>query len=270
MPTPYTTVEALQELVRQLEVADEKGKAPIAEQANELAEKLVEATRQTYNRIADAYEAIRWEEPHELDKRLWRELLDLTREQVARGFLRTDPPNLKLLDVGTGNGRDLRFAQNEFQLTAVGIDNSQAFVSGVQELEAQGRLATGSIFHGDMRDLSAFAEHTFDIVRHNASLLHMPVIGPGYMADQAICESFRVLKPGGILYVFVKAGAGMRLVDTAEGLGERFYQFFTESSLEALLERNHFGLLRVRAEVEVRNNKAIPWLAAFAQRPSGF
>ncbi len=46
---------------------------------------------------------------------------------------------------------------------------------------------------GDMRDLSAFADHRFDLIFHPVSNLFVPDIRPVWK------EAFRVLRPGGVL-----------------------------------------------------------------------
>ena len=51
------------------------------------AEKLVQITRNTYDRIADDYAAVRWEEPHELDKELWRKIIHYANEGINSGKL---------------------------------------------------------------------------------------------------------------------------------------------------------------------------------------
>jgi len=165
-----------------------------------------------------------------------------------------------------GNGRDLKYAQNQLNLRAISVDNSKSFVEIVQKLEAEGKLEHNSIVLGDMCDLSMFENNTFDAIRHNASLLHMPVIAPGVMADKAISECYRVIKSGGILFIFVKEGEGVGVVDTGEGLGERFYQFFTTDLLRSLLERNKFNILEISQEKENRGGKTISWLAALATK----
>jgi len=46
---------------------------------------------------------------------------------------------------------------------------------------------------GDMRDLSAFADQSFDLIFHPVSNVFCPQVRPVWM------EAFRVLRPGGIL-----------------------------------------------------------------------
>lgn len=71
----------------------------------------------------------------------------------------------------------------------------------------------------------------------------MPVIDKGYTADLAIEESYRVLKPRGLIFVFVKGGEGLKQVDTHEGLGGRVFQFFNENLVKDLLIRIGFSIV---------------------------
>lgn len=235
-------------------------------EANIISESLLEITKNTYDSIADHYEVIRWEEPHDLDKKLWQKILSYVSKQFKYGYLIGDEASIKLLDIGTGNGRDLKYAQNNLGVDAIGIDNSNAFFQKVKMLENEKKLKENSIYLADMRDLKIFKKNTFDVVRHNATLLHIPVISKGYMADKAIEESYRVLKTGGIFYTFVKKGNGVDLVDTGEGLGARFYQFYDKEILRQILERNKLIILEISDETEIRGDKKIPWLSAFATK----
>ncbi len=222
-----------------------------------LAERLIDLTVATYDRRAAKYTEIRWAEPHELDKKLWSELLECYGNVSG-----SEKP--RLLDIATGNGRDLDYAQNVLGIDAVGVEKSRAFVHMIEKKIAGGTLASGSVIECDMRDLSVIADCSFDIVRQNASLLHLPVIAVSTMADLAVSESYRVLKPGGLLFVMTKEGDGLQFVDTGEGLGGRFFQFHTFASLASLLERNGFWIRKMARENEVRGNKEIPWLYAIA------
>lgn len=230
---------------------------PVYQEANELSEELVEITKKTYNNLCQKYKKIRWAEPHELDLKMWNSLLAAVKGRTGK---------LSLLDIGTGSGRDIKFASRELGLDVVGIDNSEGFIEILKELETEGQVPAGSYRWADMRDLSCFPESTFDIVRHNASLLHLPVIAGGYMADLALAESHRVLKENGILFVFVKEGEGLQVLDTSEGLGGRVFQFHTMQSIRDLVVRNNFSILSITREIEDRKGVEIPWVAVIARK----
>jgi SAM-dependent methyltransferase len=82
-------------------------------------------------------------------------------------------------------------------LTAAGarvtvFDNSPAQLRRDEEVAARDGLELRTVL-GDMRDLSAFADASFDLVFHPVSNLFCPELAPVWR------ESFRVLRPGGLL-----------------------------------------------------------------------
>jgi SAM-dependent methyltransferase len=82
-------------------------------------------------------------------------------------------------------------------LSAVGaavtvLDNSPRQLSRDQEVAAREQLAVRTVL-GDMRDLSAFPDASFDVVFNPVSNVFCPELAPVWR------ESFRVLRPGGIL-----------------------------------------------------------------------
>lgn len=231
-----------------------------------LVEKLVTITRDSYDLVADRYRVVRYEQPHQVDVELFDELLSLARALVREGKLGNQQGKIALLDVGTGPGRDLRYFRRFSDVEAFGIDNCDAFIRILSELADRGEIPKNSFAKMDMRDLSGFEDATFDVVRHNATLLHLPMIAEGVGVDEAISESYRVLKPFGIMFINVKKGEGMEFVDTGEGLGGRFFQYFSEQSLVGLLKRNKFAIIRVSNWHEDRPSGRVEWLAVYAQK----
>jgi len=146
----------------------------------------------------------------------------------------------------------------------VALEIAEGFVTVLRGLEADGVLGEGAVVAADMRDLSAIPSGSFHCVRNHASLHHLPVVPGGLGADSAVREARRVLAPGGVFYVFVKAGEGIDMIDTNEGLGGRFYQLFTHDTLGALLGRHGFSVTRTGDLVEVRPSGEVDWIYAFA------
>jgi DNA modification methylase len=85
------------------------------------------------------------------------------------------------------------------------------------------------------------------------------------MADQALCEGYRVLKDTGIIYLSVKRGEGLQMVDTREGLGKILHQFHTMESIAGLLTRNHFRIVESWTKPSSRG-KHIVWICAMAEK----
>ena len=72
------------------------------------------------------------------------------------------------------------------------FDNSPRQLSRDEEVAAREELAIRTVL-GDMRDLTALADASFDVVFNPVSNAFCPDLGPVWR------ESFRVLRPGGIL-----------------------------------------------------------------------
>jgi SAM-dependent methyltransferase len=72
------------------------------------------------------------------------------------------------------------------------FDNSPAQLARDEEVAAREGLTLRTVL-GDMRDLSAFPDTSFDVVFNPASNVFCPELAPVWR------ESFRVLRPGGVL-----------------------------------------------------------------------
>jgi SAM-dependent methyltransferase len=76
--------------------------------------------------------------------------------------------------------------------TVTVFDNSPRQLGRDEEVAARDGLSVATML-GDMRDLSAFADASFDVVFHPVSNLFCPDLEPVWR------EAFRVLAPGGLL-----------------------------------------------------------------------
>ena len=232
---------------------------PIYQEMNMLANKLVAITKETYDNMCIKYQEIRRDELHEMDLRLWNML-----EDYIYRYIHKSPEDVKMLDVATGSGRDIMYAHSK-GYDVFGVDNSDGFIRMLERLTEAGMIPNNSFAKNDMRSLQ-FEDCSFDVVRHNASLLHLPMIAKDFMADKAVNEAYRVLKPQGLFYVFVKKGDSLQFVDTGEGLGGRVFQFYTHESIKELLQRNGFNILYMCDEIEERPSGNVEWIAVIAQK----
>ena len=237
----------------------------LLQEISPLVENLVQSTQNNYNFSASEYRNLRKDEPHEMDKGFFSHLLSLAHQRMSNEEL-GENGIFQLLDIGTGPGRDLRYFTRFPEVSAIGIDNCDEFISILKKLAANHEIPQDTFFKMDMRDLHKFNDSSFDIVRHNATLLHLPMIMPGAGADLAVQESYRVLREHGLLFILVKKGEGMGIVDTREGLGGRFFQFYDEESLTALIVRNNFRLVDLQKAVENRPSGPVTWLAAYCEK----
>lgn len=230
------------------------------QELNQLAKEFLEITKKTYDKVATTYSHINGIKM--LDS--YRNMYDIL-FKTAKKELKKSIEDMEVLDVGTGPGRDIKFMYSKDVKRAVGLDNSEKFIKILEELEEKGEIPKNSFAKGDMLNIP-FDNETFDIVRQNASLLHIPITTKNEMLDKAIQESYRVLKENGILFVSVKKGKGVQLIDTKEGLGARIYQMHTVESITKILEELHFRILDIIEIEEQRKESIIHWINVIAKK----
>lgn len=226
---------------------------------------LVAETADTYTRESSSYAAVRNHAPTEWDEVMNRLLLSTVRERISAGELEaTNAKKWRLLDVGAGHGRDFLHFAEEPDIEPVALDNSQGFVELLLKAAEENNLPPASVVVADMRDLSLFDDGVFQCVRNHATLHHLPVVTKGIGADNAVEETRRVMVEGGVFYVLVKAGDGIQMIDTGEGLGGRFFQLFTEDLLVDLLTRHAFSIHHLTERTEPRPSGEVKWLFCLA------
>lgn len=253
----------ISQAIEMLNRAKQAGNQNLIREAREKVAKLTtevdKITRATYDRMSAKYKALRGQVPEGKDLEILQKFLALTGQQMpgtAKVKKRT-----KILDVGTSL-RDMSWFSGQPDVSAIGIDYAESVVRSIREVRED-----VDVRHMNMLNLE-FDSETFNGVRFQATLHHQPIIDSEQGADVAIHEAYRVLKPGGICYIFVKAETEARhafmAVDTGEGLGARFYQFYSKEMLQQLLERNGLRLLgEIEEWADERGEKN---LIAFAKK----
>lgn len=246
----------------EINAEEEKSNLEVKEEQelNQLAKEFLEMTRQTYDRVATTYSDVNGTKMIDSYRNMYDILFKTAEKELEKPI-----EDMDVLDVGTGPGRDIKFMYSKGIKRVVGLDNSEEFIKILKELEEKREIPRNSFVKGDMLDIP-FDNETFDIVRQNASLLHIPITTKGEMLDKAIQESYRVLKENGILFVSVKKGKGVQLIDTKEGLGARIYQMHTVESITKILEEHHFRILDIIEIEEQRKQSKIDWINVIAKK----
>jgi ubiquinone/menaquinone biosynthesis C-methylase UbiE len=152
---------------------------------------------------------------------------DYEKRLLDRFLQLTEASNLKILDVGCGNGKDTAYLMAK-GVTVIGIDYSSKMLQ-----EAKRHVQNGVFLLMDMRNLE-FPNDTFDGVWANGCIYHVPKVELG----QVLKEVIRVLKPLGIFSFNAKAGKGERLENNPKSFAgaPRFYAYYTINEIKKRLK----------------------------------
>ena len=125
---------------------------------------------------------------------------------------------------GGGGWHPVLFAELGASTTVLDISARQ--LKTVRDL-ARSRDVKLRLLHGDMRDLSAFADGSFDLVWHSHSIVFVPD------AARVIAEVGRVLAPGGVYRASTMHPVTLRMYGTWTGTGWGFRQSYFEDGAVA-------------------------------------
>lgn len=120
---------------------------------------------------------------------------------------------------GGGGWHAVLFAELGAETTVLDISARQ--LKTVRDL-ARSRDVKVRLLQGDMRDLSAFADGSFDLVWHSHSIVFVPD------AARVIAEVGRVLAPGGVYRASTMHPVTLRMYGTWSGTGWGFRQSYFE------------------------------------------
>ena len=157
------------------------------------------------------------------------------------------PQEARVIDLGCGPGRDVaEFMRRGFWTT--GLDYSAGLLC-----EAA-RRTPAPYLRANLRHLP-FPPAVFDGAWFNASLLHLPRQDAPY----TLLGVRRILKPGAVLYLSLKRGAGERWEKRE---GKRFFTYYQEDEIITLLESIGF----VITQFFIEPGKTVSWLNIFARK----
>lgn len=208
------------------------------ERARVAVDAVAEHNRRMWERLAAA--GIPYTRPQGTpprDPRAKRRFLDrLTEGQLAGIKL----AGTRVLSLAGGGGWDaILFAELGAETTLVDLSARQ--LATVRRLARERGTKLRSV-RADMRDLSAFADASFDLVYHHHSLVFVPD------AARVIREVARVLAPGGTYVFSTMHPVTLRMYETWTGTGWGFKQRYFANGPVPLKDATwEFGRVKVHA-----------------------
>jgi len=200
------------------------------------AEAACAETQRTYDAIAARYA--------EFNARLPEGLAE-----ASGRFLSMVTPGGRVLDAGCGHGRDMCWLEASGR-PVTGMDLSWGMLQ-------QARLVSVHLQQMDMRNLG-YRDGSFAGIWCCASLVHLD----RDQAPAALGELHRVLAPGGVLFLSVQPGEGVKWEECPYASGSRWYTRYSQEEMAALLTRSRFTIEHTGAT----DGKLRPWLLFYARR----
>ncbi len=171
-------------------------------------------------------------------------------------FIKDLPSQGKVLDVGCAGGRDSKvFSDEGFQVT--GIDLCEEFL-----VRARARVPGAVFLQEDLLDLT-FSEESFHGIWACAVLLHLE------KADlpKVLGDFFRILKPGGSLFIGVKEGEGERsVIDSLSDGKSRYFSFYREDEIASIVEAAGFKITSSQIKEDLTGRNEVKWIRMIAKK----
>lgn len=153
----------------------------------------------------------------------------------ARLFSSSDrplTPDVRILDIGCGAGRDLAWMQEHFP-NCFGADLTMGMLTEARQ------VTHASLCQADMLQMPFFTA-CFGAVWCAAALLHIPHAE----ASIAVSEFARVLLPGGLLHISVQKGVGEGMERSSyDPPVMRFYSRYDTNEMDEMLVNAGFAIV---------------------------
>jgi ubiquinone/menaquinone biosynthesis C-methylase UbiE len=159
----------------------------------------------------------------------------------------------RVLEIGCGSGVVTRAIAQRIAPggAVVGVDSSPALLGIAREVAQKAGLAV-EFQTADCRALP-FDDRSFDVALAATTLAHVPV------AEKALAEMVRVVRPGGRVAVFDFDGDSLLISHPDRGLTRRIVQAFSDNgAVNSWLARSLPGLLRELGISNLRSRAFMP------------
>lgn len=173
-------------------------------------------------------------------------------------FLEMFPPNPSILEAGCGTGREARLFHKK-GAHVVGVDISDGLLEIARRESPEITYITANFVE------LPFEDNLFDGVWAHASLVHLETIEE---VEQTLKEFNRVLKPDGLLYIYVKLQQGEEktaIVSDSLSNHDRFFRYYTEDELADLLFGAGFNVQEQVIEEDPHGREEVKWIRVIAR-----
>ncbi|MAG50138.1 hypothetical protein CL621_00685 [archaeon] len=169
-------------------------------------------------------------------------------------FISMLPKKGKILDVGSGSGRDAQYF-HDYGLDVTSIDFSENMLK-----EAKKRVKGVKFIKMDMCNLE-FENNSFDGIWVMASLSDIE-----RKESLNILQGIsKILKKNGVVYIAVKEGTTEEVVSKPQyNNSPRYYTFYTQAELEDKLKKSGFSVLNAQTS----EDQGTKWVEIFAKKSS--
>ncbi len=206
-------------------------------------DKLVDRTRQFYNKAAQAY----------LNRNFHR-----VKVEILTQFLNYLPQQKKVLDIGCSVGRDLMW------LKAHGVEDVYGIDFAEEMIEIAKKYVTAKFFTTDITKGLGFPSATFNGVLCLGTLGN---VSKGRLARKVLKETYQILKPGGVLVITVKEG-DREFLEVTNKYGVEYMNLprrislYRQDELNSLLSQVGFQLLKSK----VYQDDNLRWVISYAKK----
>lgn len=167
-------------------------------------------------------------------------------------FISMLPKNSKILDIGSGSGRDAQYFY-DYNLDVTSIDISENMLK-----EAKKRVKGVKFIKMDMRNLE-FNDNSFDGIWIMASLSDIE----RKESLDTLTGFSRILRKEGIVYIAVKEGTTEEVISKPQyNNAPRYYTFYTQVELEEKLKKAGFSILNAQTS----EDQGTKWVEIFAKK----
>lgn len=180
-------------------------------------------------------------------------------QQAIDTFVKLLKPGAKVLEAGCAGGRDTEiFFKKGIDIT--GVDASEGLLS-----HASKSNPAIPYIKADFRGLP-FPDSEFDAIWCHAALVHMETIED---LKKSLEEFHRVLKTGGLLYIYVKKQQGEEktaIVHEPLIRHDRFFRFYTPEEFEQYLIETNFKIKSLRICDDALGRRDTKWIEVLARK----